>query len=138
MVDVTLYHSIRNILNSLDELAADGAPVCLAITSSDGALAALLRMPGVPGRIEHMAKGKAYTSAKMGCTTSALHDRLSREYITLADFMDPGMTSMPGGVPLIDKEGGILLGIGVSGRTAAEDEVLALRIRDMLQKDLNK
>lgn len=131
-----LYSKICHVLANLNDLASDGAPVCLALYGNDGALMALLRMPDVPARIEHMAIGKAYTCAKMGCSTAALHERLCREHITLADFMDPRMTSMQGGVPLKDKEGNVLLGIGVSGRTAQEDEELALRICSMLKNIL--
>ncbi len=132
MIYNDLYSRIRQILSKFDEFAEGGTPVCLAIAGADGALVALLRMPGVPARIEHMAIGKAYTCAKMGCSTAALHERLQRENISLADFMDPRMTSMQGGVPLLDEGGNVELGIGVSGRSAAEDEILALHVRDFL------
>ena len=79
-----------------------------------------------------MARGKAYTSAKMHCSTSALHERLIREKLSLADFMDERMTSMPGGVPMFDENGVLIAGIGVSGRSPEEDEALALRVRDAL------
>ncbi len=132
MISDTLYLRIRQILQQFDQLAAGGAPVCLAIAAPDTALAALLRMPGVHARIEHMARGKAYTSAKMHCSTSALHERLIREKLSLADFMDERMTSMPGGVPMFDENGVLIAGIGVSGRSPEEDEALALRVRDAL------
>lgn len=132
MIHNDLYRRIRQLLSTFDKLAEGGTPVCLAIEGTDGALMALLRMPGVPARIEHMAIGKAYTCAKMGCSTAALHDRLQRENISLADFMDPRMTSMRGGVPLLDRSGNVVLGIGISGRSPAEDEILALHVRDIL------
>ena len=122
MISDTLYLRIRQILQQFDQLAAGGAPVCLAIAAPDTALAALLRMPGVHARIEHMARGKAYTAAKMHCSTSALHERLIREKLSLADFMDERMTSMPGGVPMFDENGVLIAGIGVSGRSPEEDE----------------
>ena len=50
--------------------------------------------------------------------------------------MDERMTSMPGGVPLVDKHGELVAGIGVSGRSPEEDEAMALRVRDaLLEKD---
>ena len=136
MTSDTLYQRIRQVLLHIDTLAGEGAPVCLAIAGPDTALTALLRMPGVHARIEHMATGKAYTAAKMQCTTAALHERLQREHLSLADFMDERMTSMPGGVPLVDKHGELVAGIGVSGRSPEEDEAMALRVRDaLLEKD---
>ena len=82
MTSDTLYQRIRQVLLHIDTLAGEGAPVCLAIAGPDTALTALLRMPGVHARIEHMATGKAYTAAKMQCTTAALHERLQREHLS--------------------------------------------------------
>ena len=104
----------------------------MALTGPDLALLALLRQPGARVHIEHMAIGKAYTCARMGCSTKALHQRLIKEQRTLDHFMDPGMTAMQGGVPLLDANGAVIAGIGVSGRLPEEDEVIALKIRDFL------
>ena len=130
----TLYDRIKTLLPELDGLAGEGKPVCLAVVGPDLALMALLRQPGARVHIEHMAIGKAYTCARMGCSTEALHQRLLREQRTLADFMDSGMTAMQGGVPLLDDEGGILAGIGVSGRLPEEDEIIALKVREFLSR----
>ena len=127
-----LYERVKQLMLAVDDLAGPGKPVCVAITGTDLALLALLRQPGARVHIEHMAIGKAYTCARMGCSTDALHQRLIREQRTIADFMDPGMTAMQGGLPLLDKNGGILLGIGVSGRLPEEDEELAVKIREFL------
>ena len=127
-----LYKNIKQVLQNFDEIAGNGKPVCLFITGPDLAILAALRQPGVPLRIEHMAKGKAYTCARMGCSTAALHQRLLKEQLSLADFMDNNLTSMQGGVPLLADDGTILAGIGVSGRLPEEDEAVALKIRDLL------
>lgn len=132
-MDASLYHRLKDMVASLDALAEGGKPVCVAVTGPDLGLLALVRMPGVHARIEHMAVGKAYTCAKMGCSTAALHERLLRESLSLADFMDPGLTSMPGGVPMLAADGSIVAGIGVSGRSPEDDEALALRIRSLLE-----
>jgi uncharacterized protein GlcG (DUF336 family) len=126
------YSRIKQLLQEFETIAGPGAPLCLVITGNDLAIQALLRMPGVPARIEHMAIGKAYTCAKMGCTTAALHERLIREHLSLADFMDTRLTSMAGGVPLLDDKGKIIAGIGISGRVSTEDEEVALRVREFL------
>lgn len=131
-MDEALYHRVRLLMQEFDRFVEGGGSVCLAIADADLGLVALLRMPGVHQRIEHMAIGKAYTCAKMGCSTEELHQRLLREQLTLADFMDSRLTGMQGGVPLKDSHGKILAGIGVSGRAPAEDEALALKMRDFL------
>ena len=127
-----LYPKIKKVLYDFDQIAGEGKPVCLFITGADLSILAALRQPGVPVRIEHMAKGQAYTCARMGCSTDALHKRLHAEGLTLADFMDAGLTSMQGGVPLLSADGAILAGIGISGRQPHEDEAVAMKIRDIL------
>ena len=131
-MDSILYARTKQLMLALDELAGPGKPVCVALTGPDLALLALLRQPGARVHIEHMAIGKAYTCAKMGCSTEALHQRLLREQLSLADFMDVRLTGMQGGVPLKDESGAVVAGIGVSGRAPADDEALAMKIRDFL------
>ena len=131
-MDCVLYERTKQLMMAVDELAGPGKPVCVAISGIDLALLALIRQPGARVHIEHMAIGKAYTCARMGCSTEALHQRLLREQRTLDYFMDPGMTAMQGGVPLLDGEGALLAGIGVSGRLPEEDEAIALKIREFL------
>ena len=131
-MDERLYARIKELMMEIDGLAGEGKPVCVALTEPDLALSALIRQPGARVHIEHMAIGKAYTCARMGCSTEALHQRLIREQRTLDHFMDPGMTAMQGGVPLVDAEGALIAGIGVSGRLPEEDEVIALKIREFL------
>lgn len=133
-MDERLYARIKELIAEIDALAGEGKPVCVALSGADLALHALLRQPGARVHIEHMAIGKAYTCARMGCSTEALHQRLIREQRTIADFMDAGMTAMQGGLPLLDDKGGIVLGIGVSGRLPEEDEVIAEKIRDFLSR----
>ena len=131
-MDCVLYERTKQLMLAVDELAGPGKPVCVAISGTDLALLALIRQPGARVHIEHMAIGKAYTCARMGCSTEALHQRLLREQRTLDYFMDPGMTAMQGGVPLLDGDGALLAGIGVSGRLPEEDEAIALKIREFL------
>ena len=131
-MDERLYARIKELMMEIDGPAGEGKPVCVALTAPDLALSALIRQPGARVHIEHMAMGKAYTCARMGCSTEALHQRLTREQRTLDHFMDPGMTAMQGGVPLVDAEGALVAGIGVSGRLPEEDEVIALKIREFL------
>ena len=133
-MDERLYARIKELMMEIDSLAGEGKPVCVALTEPDLALSALIRQPGARVHIEHMAIGKAYTCARMGCSTKALHQRLINEQRTLDHFMDPGMTAMQGGVPLLDGNGAVLAGIGVSGRLPEEDEVIALKIREFLSR----
>ena len=131
-----LYNALKKLTLEFDALAAGGGPVALAVTAPDNGILLELRMPGVPARIAHMAEGKAFTASYMGCATSALHERLHREGITLAYFMEPRMTAMAGGVPFRSASGELIAGIGISGRLASEDEELALKVIDFLKREM--
>ncbi len=131
-MDTQLYSRLKQLIVEFDAIAGDGKALCLTVIGTDLALLCSLRQPGAPFHIERMAYGKAHTCARMGCSTDALHKRLLREQRTLADFMDPHMTAMQGGVPLLDKSGSLVAGIGISGRLPEEDEVIALKVRDFL------
>ncbi len=129
----------RHILAAVATLAAEaerdgGAPLCIAVCDAVGDLLHYSRMAGGKRRGTPIAVGKAYTSAVLETSTSALHARLERERLTLADFCDgpaPRLTSLAGGVPLA-WDGRTLGGVGVSGRKPEEDEILATRLATVL------
>lgn len=117
------------------EARQDGLPpVCLAVCNAHGELLHFSRMDGAPARVIAIAQGKAYTAARMGTPTAALARRLKDEELTLADFCDPGLTAMRGGLPLCC-EAGVQLAVGVSGRRTEDDERLAARLLDILREE---
>ena len=132
MTREVLYQRIRQILQNFNSLASDGSPVCLAVTAPDAALLALLRIPGAHSRTERLAIDKAYTAAKMQYSSSTLRTCILRGRISPAESMDGCMTSIPGGVSLLDEKGDLIAAIGISGRSPAENEALAMRVRDAL------
>ena len=64
---------------------------------------------------------------RMELTTQAFHDRLVRENLSIADFCDPGFSTLPGGVPVFDETGRC-----ISGRKPQEDAELAERLAQKL------
>lgn len=104
---------------------ADGlAPVCIALSDAQGELVALQRSPGAPGRAVNIAIAKAYTAARMGVSTVAFKQRLLSQQYVLQDFMDSGLTSLAGGLP-IKSEGVVVAAVGISGRSPEQDAELA-------------
>ena len=79
-----------------------------------------------------IAQSKAYTAMRMELTTQAFHDRLVRENLSIADFCDPGFSTLPGGVPVFDETGRCIGGVGISGRKPQEDAELAERLAQKL------
>ena len=104
---------------------ADGLrPVCVAITDEHGDLVAFGRMEGAPVRSSTMATNKSYTAARLERDSDTWGKQIIDGSQSASWFGDPNYTGLPGG--LVIKEGDHFLGgIGVSGRTGAEDKDLA-------------
>jgi glc operon protein GlcG len=108
-------------------------PVCVAVCDALGVLSAFVRMDGSPVRSIDISQGKAYSAVRMGTSTQALLARIQREGIAIGYFCDPRLTALPGGSVLKDPSGSVIGGIGVSGLTSAEDQVVTDRIADQFQ-----
>lgn len=100
-------------------------PVCLVVVDEAGDVVYMYHMDGCPSRSGKIAGGKAFSAAKMERSTTALADTVKACNCTLADFMIPGMTILPGGSVLRDNAGEMVGAIGVSGRSAVEDQACA-------------
>ncbi|HEX7952762.1 MAG TPA: heme-binding protein [Burkholderiales bacterium] len=101
-----------------------GRPICVAVCDAQGFLVAFARMEGAPVRSIRICQGKAYTAARMGVSTEAVLARLKKEGIEIGYFCDPDLTALPGGSPLKSANAVLLGGIGVSGLTSAEDQMV--------------
>ena len=124
-----MFISMRVAIESLENLVAGisaqkGAPVAAVIVCPAGEPLAMLRMDGVPSRIAAIALAKAYSAAYREASTLSFKAFLAEHGAALADFGNPRLTSLPGGVPL--KVHGVTVGaVGVSGRLPADDHALA-------------
>ena len=108
-------------------------PVCVAVCDALGFLSAFVRMDGSPVRSIDISQGKAYSAVRMGTSTQALLARIQREGIAIGYFCDPRLTALPGGSVLKNASGAVIGGIGVSGLTSAEDQVVTDRIAEQFQ-----
>lgn len=122
------HRRVLELFQELVRVAADGAPVCCAVCDSVGTELGFLRMDNAPVRSVQLARNKAYTAARMGLSTRAFHARLERDRYLPADFGDTRFTPITGGVPILDATGGCIGGLGISGRSLDEDEVLAQKL----------
>jgi len=102
-----------------------GKPVCAAVCDTSGFLIAFARADGAPVRSIAISQQKAYTSARIGSTTVAFHQRLQREDIPIGYFCDPLLTALAGGAPLHDGEGRAIGAVGISGLAPDQDQLLA-------------
>jgi len=100
-------------------------PLAIAITDQAANLIFVAHMDGIHTRGGEIAKAKAFTAARMHRTTLNLREYCVENNMELAMFACPGVTAMPGGTPIYNKEGTLIGGVGISGWSAAEDQMLA-------------
>ncbi len=134
MSRISLDHAWEAVCAVRDHAARDGfPPVCLCVAAENGEEILLARMDGAPERLVSIVRAKAYTAVRMRCSTREFHERLLAENLSLADFHDPGLTSLPGGIPVMDRD--VCLGaVAVSGRTLSQDVDLAEYFAHVLVK----
>ena len=87
---------------------------------------AFRRMDGAPLRSIAIAIHKAYTAVMMGSTTEAFGLRLKNEGVDARAFCDDKLTPLPGGTPILDGEGRLRGGVGISGLKPDQDGDLAV------------
>lgn len=103
-----------------------GVAVNIAITDQAGLLASFIRMPGAPLHSIDIAIDKAYTAASFGLPTSQWQAALAKHSPAVRDGLvrRPRFVAFGGGLPITVEEGR-LGGIGVSGGSEEQDEVIA-------------
>ncbi len=105
-----------------------GVKVNIALVDSAGVLAGFLRMPGAPLHSVEIAVDKAYTSVSFGLPTSSWAQELAHHSPPVQQglILRPRFIAFGGGVPIVTGQGQIIGGIGVSGATEEQDEIIAL------------
>ncbi|MSQ40527.1 MAG: heme-binding protein [Dehalococcoidia bacterium] len=106
-------------------MKAPDRPVAIAVTDDDGNLVAYARMDQCRRLPQQVAVKKAYTAATFRSDTGVLAVRMKETGRTAAEFGDPNLMFLQGGVVIQRPDGTVLGGIGVSGLAAAEDEAIA-------------
>jgi len=127
MNDISTADAMQYLENGIG-LSAErysGRPLSVATCDRNGDLMSFARVNGAKLLTVELTQRKARTSARMGCTTRALGERVVRENLDLAWFGDDHFTALPGGVPLVNAEGVVLGSVAVGGLSATEDHECA-------------
>ena len=98
----------------------------LAVVDCSGLPAAFVRLPGAPLHSIDIAKDKAYTAVGFGLPTSRWHKALEShsEAVRQGIPLRPRFVGFGGGLPIVIN-GQRVGGIGVSGGSEEEDEIIA-------------
>ena len=98
-------------------------PVAVCVIDVHGNLVLQHRMNGAPVFSLEISERKAYTSALVGVRTADLLALVQpgQSLYALPTVGGGRFCPMGGGVPLLDDDGQVFAGVGVSGGTAEED-----------------
>lgn len=101
-------------------------PIAVAVCDEQGELVCFARQDQCRPQPLQIARKKAYTAARTGQDTRSYGERLRQQDRSVTEFGDPMLLGLQGGLPVLDPQSQRPIGgVGVSGRTAEEDEVLA-------------
>lgn len=110
---------------ALDEAAANGWTVAVAVVDAAGELVVLERMDGTQLGSVEVAREKARCAVRFKRPTKEWEDALAGGRTPVLGI--PGVLPIEGGLPLLDAGGGIVGGVGVSGALPPQDSRCAER-----------
>jgi uncharacterized protein GlcG (DUF336 family) len=119
---ISLQRAQSAINAALGEANRRGWPLNIAVVDSGANLVAFVRMDGAQLASIAIAEHKARTSVKYRRPTKAFEDAIQKSGYNYVLSLDDVIASR-GGIPLID-DGKIIGGIGCSGGTGSQDEVV--------------
>jgi uncharacterized protein GlcG (DUF336 family) len=129
LATIDLAQARRIVDRGLSLASSDGGkPVVIAVSDHAGDLVAFARMDGAPVRSVRIAINKAYTAARVQATTQELGARLREGGRDVLVYGDPAFTLFPGGTPVRAEGEAVIGAVGISGRSAEDDQALADRI----------
>ena len=108
----------------LRSVADSDRPIAVAVADENGEVVHAMRMDGATAQEMRHAIRKAYTAAFMARDTKGYREQLLEDGRRLADWADPMLTTLTGGV-IIRADGQVIGGVGVHGNSAERDEALA-------------
>ncbi len=113
--------ALAEMLRKADEMG--GRPIAIAVMDDRGELVCFAAQAGVNAALARQnATKKAYTSACMRADTLDFEERVKASPLGLAGFGNTNLFIGGGGAVVVAPDGTIMGGLGVSGRTAEEDE----------------
>ena len=101
-------------------------PIAVAVVDDMGDWVAFVRMDGTPMFHREYARRKAYTASLMRRDLHEFAEVRTRTNLSLVDFGDPRFIgAAEGGIAIRDAVGNLLGGLGISGATPEENELIA-------------
>jgi uncharacterized protein GlcG (DUF336 family) len=108
----------RRVVEAAIEKASEmpEMPMTVAVVDRAGDPVYLVRQDGANSLTVRMAINKARTAVMLKMDTKAARTELAGEGLSIGEFIDPLMTTIPGGICLRTADGIVVGAIGTSGR----------------------
>ena len=124
---ISLEDAKTTVSAALAAAKPDDGPIAVCVTNENGDPAYLVRQDGASATDVRNAERKAYTAAYIGRDTSQYRLQILHDGRSVADWSNPGVTTLHGGLTL-HRQSQVIGGIGVSGSDHEDqDEQLALK-----------
>lgn len=104
------------------------SPMAIAVVDRMGDLVYYVKMDGTSPIPPKMSINKAYSALQFPMDTADIEKFLKEDNKDIRDFVDPRLTSIPGGVCLRAPDGSVIGAIGTSGRAPNRDKVTDLDV----------
>ena len=101
-------------------------PLSICVLDAGGHPVAFARQDGSSNLRFKIAQGKAYGAISLGMGSRAIFERAQQQpYFvdSLNTMVDGAMVPVPGGALVLDADGKIIGGVGVTGDTSDNDEI---------------
>lgn len=109
-----------------DNASKDGlGPISFAFVDTQGELLWFERMDHAATYTAPTAIAKAYTAIRTNATTLSFAEQVKKEHLSVTDFMDPKLTTLPGGTPLKLTSDLTVGALGISSSNPERDQTLA-------------
>lgn len=127
MPELTLEHAQRLVAKGRAAAEAAGIRAVFAVLDKGANLVTFSRMDGAWLASNELAIAKARTSVMFQAPTDALNAplELGRPALRFDHIHHGGLLLVGGGVPLVDNEGNLIGGLGVSGGMPEQDAAIA-------------
>ena len=122
-LSITIDQAKKAMVAAEAEARKNNWQVVISIVDTGGHLVMLQRLDAQNASVD-IATGKARTAVNFRRPSKALEDSMAAGGSALRILAVPGVMPLQGGLPIV-VDGKIIGGIGVSGVTAAQDEVVA-------------
>ena len=121
---VSAKEALQLVETVIEEAEKISKSVAVAVCGPEGELISFVRMDEASPAAARIAQNKAYTSARDRKTTKEMGERMTSSNRAPAFWGDARFTGFGGGIPIFSNYK-VIGGIGVSGLSQEEDELLA-------------